>query len=67
MEGVLLRSKAKWLAEGEKITEYFCNVEKRNNVSKQMTKLLNKGVDINDPLDINMLILFIVICIKRRN
>ena len=53
MEGVLLRSKAKWLAEGEKITEYFCNVEKRNNVSKQMTKLINKGVDINDPLDIN--------------
>ena len=30
MEGVLLRSKARWVAEGEKIWKYFCNLEKRH-------------------------------------
>ena len=38
MEGVLLRSKARWVAEGEKITKYFCSLEKRNFISKQMKK-----------------------------
>jgi hypothetical protein len=28
MQGILLRSKARWAAEGEKITKYFCNLEK---------------------------------------
>ena len=28
MEGVLLRSKAKWVAEGEKITKYLCSLKK---------------------------------------
>ena len=27
MEGVLLRSRARWIAEGEKITNYFCELE----------------------------------------
>ena len=39
MEGVLLRSRARWVAEGEKITKYFCNLEKRNYISKRITKL----------------------------
>ena len=26
----LLRSKARWVAEGEKISKYFCNLEKRH-------------------------------------
>ena len=30
MEGVLLRSRARWIADGEKITKYFCGLEKRN-------------------------------------
>ena len=42
MEGVLLRSKARWVAEGEKISKYFCNLEKRHYVSKQMIKLTQK-------------------------
>ena len=47
MEGVLLRSRARWIADGEKITKYFCGLEKRNYVSKQMTKLtLNNGEEI---------------------
>ena len=28
--GIILRSKAQWVEEGEKITKYFINLEKRN-------------------------------------
>ena len=44
MEGVLPRSKARWVAEGEKISKYFCNLEKRHYVSKQMIKLIDAKV-----------------------
>ena len=44
MEGVKLRSKAKWVDEGEKVTQYFCNLENRNFISKCMPSLMsNKG------------------------
>ena len=36
-EGVLLRSVARWVAEGENISKYFCNTEKRHYVSKQLS------------------------------
>jgi len=39
MEGVLLQSRARWVAERDKITKYFCALEKRNYVSKQMIRL----------------------------
>ena len=42
MEGVLLRSRARWVAEGEKISSYFCNLEKRHYVSKNMSRLIDK-------------------------
>ena len=49
MEGVLLRSKAKWIAEGEKISKYFCNMEKRHYVSKNMSKLTTEnGEEVTD-------------------
>jgi len=32
---VLFRSKARWVAEGEKNTKYFCSLEKRNFISKE--------------------------------
>ena len=41
MEGVLLRSRARYVAEGEKITKYFCNMEKRNYISKNMSKIVD--------------------------
>ena len=54
MEGVLLRSKARWVAEGEKISKYFCNLEKRHYVRKQMIKLIEaKGEEIKEQFDIN--------------
>ena len=47
MEGVLLRSRARWIAEGEKITKYFCELKKYNYVSKQMIELTaNNGEEI---------------------
>ena len=53
MKGVLLRSKARWVDSGEKITKYFCNLEKRNYISKQIVKIVNKdGKIIEDPSQI---------------
>ena len=47
MEGALLRSRARWTAEGEQITKYFCGVEKCNYISKEMTRVtLNNGEEI---------------------
>ena len=42
VEGIILRSKARWAAQGEKVTKYFCNLEKRHYISKQMFKIINK-------------------------
>ena len=43
MEGVFIRSKAKWIQEGEKPTKYFCNLENRNYVSKFMNSLTKEN------------------------
>jgi exonuclease III len=48
IEGVLLRSKARWVSEGEKVSHYFCNLEKRHFVSKMMTKIVDNGKEISD-------------------
>ena len=49
MKGVLLRSRARWVANGEKITKYFCALEKRNYISKTMNKLtVRDGKEIFD-------------------
>ena len=47
MEGALLRSRARWTAEGEQITKYFCGLEKCYYISKEMTRVtLNNGEEI---------------------
>ena len=47
MVGVLLRSRARWVGEGEKITKYFCGLEKKTTfVSKQMNKIIAKDGSI---------------------
>ena len=48
IEGVLLRSKARWVEEGEKVSRYFCGLEKRHYVSKTMTKIVDKGKNITE-------------------
>ena len=40
--GVITRSKAKWVEEGEKNTKYFLNLEKRNFNIKYIRKLITK-------------------------
>ena len=44
LEGVRIRSKAKWVDEGEKVTNYFCNLENRNFVSKCIFQLVSNAV-----------------------
>ena len=46
IEGVLLRSKARGIAHGEKVTSYFCSLEKRHYISKNMAKLTDKDDNI---------------------
>ena len=53
MDGVKIRSKARWVDEGEKMSKYFCGLENRNFVSKTMTKLINEnGEEVNEQKDI---------------
>ena len=49
IEGVILRSRATFACSGEKISKYYCNMENRHFVSKQMYKLVsNKGITLNN-------------------
>ena len=41
MDGVLLRSRATFACRGEKVTKYYCNMENRHFVSKQMFKIVS--------------------------
>ena len=53
LQGCLIRSKARWIEQGEKPSKYFCNLENRNFVSKRMTSLFDKnGKEINNQIDI---------------
>ena len=53
MEGVLFRSRARWIVDCDKITKYFCGLEKCNYISTQMTKLtLNNGEEIYESKDV---------------
>ena len=39
LEGVMTRSRARWIEQGEKVSKYFCNLENRNYISKSMPHL----------------------------
>ena len=46
---MLIRSRARWIEQGEKPTKYFCHLENRNFVSKRINTLLTSGgAEIND-------------------
>jgi hypothetical protein len=52
IRAIMLRSKVQWYEMGEKPTIYFCNIEKRNYVSKLITKLNIQGKLIHNFADI---------------
>ena len=45
INGIMARAKARWEAEGEKCTNYFCNLEKRQYNEKLIPKLINENQD----------------------
>lgn len=48
-KGVIMRTKAKWITDGEKNTQFFCNLEKRNFVEKTMQKVvMDDGSEVTD-------------------
>ena len=52
-EGIKVRSRARWITEDEKTTKCFCNLEKRNCVSKCMNSLFkHSGEKTSDQSEI---------------
>jgi hypothetical protein len=50
VEGILLRSKANWHENGEKCSQYFYKLEKKNYIRKTVTELIDDaGHHISDP------------------
>ena len=43
IKGIIFRSRAKWYEEGEKNTEYFLNLEKRNYINKNMSEIFDNN------------------------
>ena len=41
MDGLIIRTKANWIENGEKPGKYFCSLEKRNFVNKNIVKVVN--------------------------
>ena len=39
IRGSYIRSRAKWIEEGEKPSKYICNLESKNFINKQISKL----------------------------
>ena len=50
--GIMLRSRAQWVEEGEKNTSYFLRLEKHNYCNKLITKLNVDGKEITEPSEI---------------
>ena len=53
INGLMIRSRTRWIEEGEKATKYFCSLEKRNYLNKNVTKLIGpRGNEIVEQKDI---------------
>ena len=52
VEGIIIRSRAKWYEHGEKNSKYFFNLEKCNHIRKHIRKLRLSGVITVDPFEI---------------
>ena len=40
INGIIMRAMAKWQVDGEKSTQYFCNLEKKHYLEKIIPKLI---------------------------
>uniref|UniRef100_A0A1A7XB67 Reverse transcriptase domain-containing protein n=2 Tax=Iconisemion striatum TaxID=60296 RepID=A0A1A7XB67_9TELE len=47
--GAFIRSRAKWIEEGERNTAYFCSLEKRRQERNQIDTLMINDVECKDP------------------
>ena len=53
IEGMLIGSSARWIGDGEKVSKYFCNLEKRHYTSKIIRKIEKQdGTNVTDQDDI---------------
>ena len=53
VKGLIIRSKAQWVEEGERCTKYFMNLEKRNIVRKSIVNLIdNTGNNVTNQEDV---------------
>ena len=52
VEGIIIRSRARWHELGEKNSKYFLNLAKRNNIKKRIRKLFVSGAISTDPFEI---------------
>ncbi|CAG2219112.1 unnamed protein product [Mytilus edulis] len=53
VKGIITRAKARWQVEGEKGSNYFCNLEKKHYTEKIIPKLiLEDETEITDPSSI---------------
>ena len=41
LKGIILRSKANWIENGEKSSKYFSSLEKRNYINKTVSEIIN--------------------------
>ncbi len=52
-KGLIIRSRTKWMEEGERSSKYFCNLEKRSSQKKNIYKIINdNGDSISNQSDI---------------
>ena len=52
VEGIIVRSRARWHEHGEKNSKYFLNLEKCNHIKKHLRKLYISGTISTDPFQI---------------
>ena len=53
LKGTIIRSRARWIDQGEKPSKYFCNLESRHFVSKRMTSII--GPNQEEITDFNLI------------
>ena len=52
VEGIIVRSRARWHGHGERNSKFFLNLEKRNHIRNHIRKLYRSGVITTDPFEI---------------